>query len=337
MKRFIFFPLIVLLIIAGCNVNKYKEEGIYAEINTAKGLIVVKLNYIKVPLTVANFVGLSEGTIGNSAKEKGEPFYDGLTFHRVVKGFVIQGGDPNGNGSGNPGYSFPDEFDPDLKHDSAGILSMANAGPGTNGSQFFITLAPAPHLDGKHSIFGKVYKGMDVVNRIEQGDVIKSVKIIRVGKEAKEFKAPETFKKLKKEALADLGKKQELEKQNELKIIEEKWPNRTTVPSGLMYVVLKEGKGFKPERGDKISVHYTGMLLDGKKFDSSVERGQPLEFQIGIGKVIPGWDQALLDMKKGEKRILIIPSNLAYGKRGIGPIPPNSTLVFEVELIDIKK
>ncbi len=336
MKKTYFILLILIFVIAGCGVNKYKEDGIYAEMNTAKGLIVLKLNFKKTPMTVANFVGLSEGTIKNSYRKEGEPFYDGLTFHRVVDGFVIQGGDPNGNGSGNPGYSFPDEFDPELKHDSAGILSMANAGPGTNGSQFFITLAPTPHLDGKHSVFGKVIKGMDVVNKIEQGDLIKSVKIVRVGKDADVFIAADVFGKLMKKSSLESEEKMEQKKKNDLKVIDEKWPKRITTSTGLMYVVLKEGKGGKPVQGQLISAHYTGMFLDGKKFDSSVDRGQPLEFPVGVGKVIKGWDQALLDMKKGEKRILIIPPDLAYGEKGIGPIPPGSTLVFEVELVDIK-
>ncbi len=337
MKRFIFFPLIVLLIIAGCNVKKYKEDGIYAEINTQKGIIALKLYFKKVPMTVANFVGLSEGTIKNSARGEGEPYFDGLTFHRVVKGFVIQGGDPNGNGTGNPGYSFPDEFDPSLKHDSAGILSMANGGPGTNGSQFFITLSATPHLDGKHSVFGKVIKGLDVVNSIQQGDKIESVKIYKVGEEAKSFIAAKIFEKMRKKAVESAEKKLESKIKEEKKIIEKNWPERKTTPSGLMYIILKDGKGDKPMKGDIISAHYTGKFLDGKKFDSSVDRGKPLEFPVGIGKVIPGWDQALLDMRAGEKRILIIPPHLAYGKRAVGPIPPNSTLVFEVELLKIKK
>ena len=337
MKKFIFILLIILIILTGCNVNKYKDEGLYAEISTNKGLIVIKLDFDKVPMTVANFAGLAEGSIPNSVKGEGEPYYDGLIFHRVINDFMIQGGDPVGNGSGGPGYSFPDEFHTDLKHDSSGILSMANAGPGTNGSQFFITHLATPHLDNKHSVFGKVYKGIEVVNQIVQGDKIESIKIVRIGDAAKSFDAPAVFAKYteekKSEYEAELVRKQDEEK----KLIEDKWPGRITTNSGLMYIVLTEGKGDKPKKGGMISAHYTGTLLDGRKFDSSVDRGTPLEFPVGVGKVIPGWDEALLDMRKGEKRVLIIPSNLAYGERGAdGVIPPNATLVFQVELVDIK-
>jgi len=337
MRKVFLILLITLIVTAGCKVSKYKEDGLYAEINTGKGLIVVKLDFNKVPMTVANFVGLAEGLIPNSFKSEGEPFFDGLKFHRVINDFMIQGGDPDGNGSGGPGYSFPDEFHTDLKHDSGGILSMANAGPGTNGSQFFITHKATPHLDNKHSVFGKVYKGMDVVNNIVQGDKIESVKIVRVGDAAKAFDAPVVFKEMTEEKKSEYEGKLKKKQEEEQNLIGAKWPGRVTTDSGLMYVVLNEGKGSKPKRGTIILAHYTGTLLDGKKFDSSYDRGKPLEFSVGVGKVIKGWDEALLDMRKGEKRVLIIPSNLAYGERGAGEaIPPNATLVFQVELVDIK-
>jgi len=337
MKKAVFFILITFILITGCNVKKYKDEGLYAEINTDKGMIVVKLDFDKVPMTVANFAGLAEGKIPNSFRGDGEPYYDGLTFHRVIRDFMIQGGDPRGNGTGNPGYSFPDEFHTDLKHDSSGILSMANSGPGTNGSQFFITHLATPHLDNKHSVFGKVYQGMDVVNKIAQGDKIRSIKIVRVGKEAEAFDAPKVFKRMAEEKKSARETELKRKMEEEKKLIEDKWPGRSTTDSGLMYIVLKEGKGARPGAGEMIAAHYTGTFLDGRKFDSSVDRGTPLEFPVGMGKVIKGWDEALLDMRKGEKRVLIIPPHLAYGERGAGGvIPPNATLVFQVELVDIK-
>lgn len=181
-----------------CNPQKQDlEDGLYANIKTNKGEILLKLEYEKTPLTVANFVGLAEGNIENTAKEKGIPYYDGLKFHRVIGDFMIQGGDPSGNGMGGPGYKFKDEFDPSLKHDRPGTLSMANAGPGTNGSQFFITHKATPHLDGRHSVFGYVVKGQETVNAIAQGDIIEHIEIIRVGKAAKDFDAAATFSELR--------------------------------------------------------------------------------------------------------------------------------------------
>jgi peptidylprolyl isomerase len=311
------------------------EDGLYAVFDTSKGEILIKLFYKKVPLTVTNFVGLAEGT-KKSNKSEGTPFYDGLKFHRVIKDFMIQGGDPRGNGSGGPGYNFPDEFDPTLKHDGPGILSMANSGPNTNGSQFFITHKATPWLDNKHSVFGKVVSGQGIVDKIEKDDILKNVRILRIGEEAKKFKADQApFEKLERGPKERIEKKKMEEAAKQAALIKEKWPNAKKTASGLMYVVEKEGSGEKPKKGQNVIAHYTGTLLDGKKFDSSRDRGSPFEFPVGMGRVIKGWDEAFLDMKKGEKRILIIPYSLAYGERGRPPvIPPKATLVFDVELID---
>lgn len=320
-----------------CTEKTQKEEGLYAVFNTSKGEIVIELFYRKVPLTVTNFVGLAEGT-NESNKPKGTLFYDGLKFHRVIKDFMIQGGDPEGTGRGGPGYRFPDEFDPDLKHDGPGVLSMANSGPNTNGSQFFITHKATPWLDNKHSVFGKVVSGQDVVNRIEMNDILKTVRILRIGEDAKKFKADQaSFEKLESTFKERIAEKQDGELDKQAALIKEKWPNAEKTASGLMYVVIKEGDGPKPQKGQNVQAHYTGTLLNGRKFDSSRDRGTPIEFPVGMRRVIPGWDEAFLDMKKGEKRILIIPHSLAYGERGYPPtIPPKATLVFDVELVDFK-
>ena len=313
------------------------KDGVYAVFNTSKGKIIIELFYKKVPLTVTNFVGLAEGT-KDSNQSKGIPFYDGLKFHRVIKDFMIQGGDPKGTGRGGPGYRFPDEFDPDLRHDGPGILSMANAGPNTNGSQFFITHKATPWLDNKHSVFGKVVSGQEVVDDIEKDDIMKTVRIRRIGADAEAFEAGQkTFERILAEIEEKNRRQQADPAEMEAALIKRKWPDAKRTASGLMYLVTKDGEGSKPRVGQIVKTHYTGTLLDGKKFDSSKDRGTPFEFPVGKRKVIAGWDEAFLDMKRGEKRVLIIPYELAYGKRGRPPvIPPEATLVFYVELIDFR-
>ena len=314
-------------------INQNKENTMHAKIETTKGDILIKLEYEKAPLTVANFIGLTEGTIKNSKKGKGEPYYDGLKFHRVISNFMIQGGCPDGNGMGGPGYKFADEFHPDLKHSGPGILSMANAGPETNGSQFFITHNATPHLDGKHSVFGNVVEGQDVVDKIEQDDLIKKITIIREGENASNFDANEIFTTKQTEIENQRKKEQAIQEEK----VKELTKNAITKNSGLSYIMLKEGTGAQAKSGKTVSVHYEGRLIDGTKFDSSYDRGQPIDFPLGQGRVIPGWEEGIALLKVGGKATLIIPPNLAYGSRGAGGIiPPNATLLFDVELIDVK-
>lgn len=314
------------------DINKL-ENGIYAQIHTAKGDILLRLTYEKTPATVANFVALAEGKMKNNAKAVGVPFYDGLKFHRVIADFMIQGGCPLGTGTGTPGYRFDDEFHPDLKHDRAGILSMANAGPGTNGSQFFITHRATPHLDNKHTVFGYVVEGQNVVDSIAQNDKIESVKIIRVGKEAQEWDALAAFQKFN----AEKQQRIEAEKRKQQEALAKHTEDFDKTPSGLFYKITEKGNGKKAKKGDQVAVHYTGMLLDGKVFDSSLYRGQPLNFTVGVGQVIEGWDEGILLLSEGDKARLVIPSDLAYGSQGAGGvIPPNAALIFDVELVRIK-
>ncbi len=315
------------------------KDGLYAKFDTDQGEILCLLEFEKTPLTVANFVGLAEGTkdLGGGAKAKGDKFYDGLKFHRVIPGFMIQGGCPLGTGTGGPGYTFPDEIDPSLTHSGPGILSMANAGPNTNGSQFFITHVATPHLDGKHTVFGHVVSGQEVVDKIAGDDTINSVEIIRVGAAAEAFQSDqEAFDTLLTNFEKNRQERELAAMEAEQALISEQWPDAVTTPSGLKYVVVEEGAGDSPQKGAMVSVHYTGKLLDGRKFDSSYDRKQPIEFPVGSGQVIKGWDEALLGMKKGEKRVLIIPPNLGYGPSGRGPIPPNATMVFDVELVNFQ-
>ncbi len=314
---------------------KQQGDGLFAIMQTNRGDIVLRLEYEKAPMTVANFVGLAEGTLEPLVR-RGQPYYDGLTFHRVVADFVIQGGDPQGNGRGGPGYTFPDEIT-DLKHDSAGILSMANAGPNTNGSQFFITHRPTPHLDGKHSVFGRVIRGMEVVNAIQQGDSLITLTIVRNGEKAGNFRPTQaTFTQMIQQATRRQQEQAEQRKQADLATVSQRWPNARITASGLRYLVRSAGNGPKPNRGQNISVHYEGRLLNDQVFDSSLRRNEPIQFPVGTGRVIPGWDEGLLDMRVGEKRTLIIPPNLAYGSEGAGGvIPPDAWLVFDVELVAI--
>jgi len=365
-------------------------EGIFAEIYTNKGKIALQLEFQKTPITVANFITLAEGKNEFVTNDrKGKPYYDGLKFHRVIANFMIQGGCPLGTGAGDPGYKFKDEFDSSLKHNKPGILSMANSGPATNGSQFFITHKDTPWLDNKHSVFGHVIEGQKVVDAIAQDDVIEKVVIVRKGKLAKNFNAEKVFSEYmkikpeldKKEAeenriKAEAAAKLEAEKRQkeaEAKAIADKEMKEklgphlaakvaelaalkaktTTTPSGLQYSILQKGTGVKPTEGKDIYVHYAGYLEDGTLFDSSYEAinkmygkfdqnranqngYQPFPFKYGSkGGLIPGFLEGINNMNFNDKAIFFIPANLGYGERGAGNvIPPNSNIIFEVEILE---
>jgi FKBP-type peptidyl-prolyl cis-trans isomerase len=309
------------------------NNGLYAKFNTSKGEILVNLELEKTPGTVGNFVALAEGNLENTAKPQGTPYYDGLKFHRVIPDFMIQGGCPLGTGTGSPGYSFDDEFHPDLKHSGPGVLSMANSGPASNGSQFFITHVATPWLDNKHTVFGNVVKGQDIVDAIAQDDLIESIEIIRVGEAAENFNAIEAFRvfegaRTKREAEAKKAQQEALNKLSE---------GYNETESGLRYKIIQEGNGKKATKGSTVSVHYKGQLDNGQVFDSSYSRNQPIDFTLGVGQVISGWDEGIQLLKVGDKARFVIPSNLAYGSQGAGGvIPPNAILIFDVELMDVK-
>lgn len=309
------------------------ENGIYAKFNTSKGAILVKLTEELTPGTVGNFVALAEGNLENSARPQGKPYYDGLKFHRVIPDFMIQGGCPLGQGSGGPGYKFDDEFHPALRHDGPGVLSMANAGPGTNGSQFFITHVATPWLDGKHTVFGKVVEGQDIVDAVAQGDILESLEIVRVGETAEKWNAIEAFR-----TFEGAREKREAEaKKAALVEVEKLSAGFEETPSGLRYQMIVKGTGKKAEKGKTVSVHYKGALANGQEFDSSYKRKKPIEFPLGQGYVIEGWDEGIALLNVGDKARFVIPSYLGYGEAGAGGvIPPNATLVFDVELMDVK-
>lgn len=336
-----FFKLfLVLLLFVSCN-NSNLSDGMFANIKTDKGTIVVKLHYQNTPITVGNFVSLAEGTNKKVVDSlQGKHFYDGLPFHRVIPDFMIQGGDIKRDGSGNPGYMFEDEFPRDTTgnliytHNAKGILSMANSGPGTNGSQFFITHKPTPWLDGKHTVFGEVTEGLEVVDSIQQHDKIISISIDRKGTEAKNFsfeKAEEDARLLKIE-----NQKLAVEKRHKdsLQFSQRMEESKAKIlPSGLKILHVTEGTGDKVVYGDRVKVHYTGYFVDGKLFDTSKKRNRPLEFTLGVDRVIEGWTEGIALVKKGGKARLFIPYALAYGEGGYGPIPPKSNLIFEIEIV----
>lgn len=309
------------------------QDGIYAKFNTPKGEILVKLTHDKTPGTVGNFVALAEGNMENKARPQGKPYYDGLKFHRVIADFMIQGGCPLGTGTGDPGYKFDDEFHPELTHNAPGVLSMANAGPGTNGSQFFITHGPTPWLDNKHTVFGFVEHGQEVVDAIAQGDQIESVEIVRVGDEAQNWNAIEAFRVFegaREKRIAEAKARAEAE-------MEKLAAGFEKTNSGLRYKIVQKGNGPKAENGKIVSVHYEGSLSNGQVFDSSYKRKQPIDFTLGIGQVIAGWEEGIALLRVGDKGRFVIPSHLAYGSAGAGGvIPPDATLIFDVELMAVK-
>lgn len=357
MKKILALAVLTATLFTACKKEEESNlpEGLYAEITTNKGTITAQLEYEKAPLTVANFVSLAEGKNQFvEAQYKDKPFYNGLTFHRVIANFMIQGGDPTGTGEGGPGYKFADEFHPDLKHDKPGILSMANAGPTTNGSQFFITHVATPHLDGMHSVFGHVIEGQEIVNTIAQGDKIETIKIIRSGDKAKAFDAVKVFKEKQDE---NQKKEQEAQKAiegtlNEMKAtFADAKSKATTTASGLSYFVFEKGNGGKPKQGDKINVAYAGYFEDGRLFDTSLENVAtkynmvdarrkaanqyiPIPFEYGqkVG-LIPGFIEGIEQLSIGDKAYIFIPSHLGYGEQGAGGvIPPNTNLIFELHI-----
>ena len=333
------------------------NDGLYANFQTSKGNMIVKLEDKKAPVTVANFVGLAEGKIENKSKAKGVPFYDGTIFHRVIKDFMIQGGDPKGTGMGDPGYKFDDEKN-DLQHTGKGILSMANSGPNTNGSQFFITEVATPWLDGRHTIFGKVVNGIEVIDTIaavEKGAqdkpktdvVLEKVAIFSKGDEYKTYDAAKIFaegkskiaennKAIQAKIEADKKKKEEEFAANQQKLVDDLKAGMQSTPSGLYYKITATTDGKKPNVGDNVSVHYAGKLVDGSEFDSSFKRNEPIDITIGVGQVIKGWDEGVLLLKEGESATFLIPSELGYGANGAGGvIPPNAWLIFDVQLVKV--
>lgn len=330
------------------------EDGLYAAVETNKGSILLALHYQQTPVTVSNFVSLSEGNNPKVSDEyKNKPYYDGIIFHRVIKDFMIQGGDPTATGQGGPGYSFSDEIVADLKHDGPGVLSMANAGPATNGSQFFITHKETPWLDGRHTVFGKVLKGQEVVDSIVQNDTIKKVTIIRKGKAARKFDAPQVFSDhfvaIEKEEAEKMAFQKEIA-DGHLALLNE----AQTTASGLQYVITQAGEGEKVDVNKIIQTHYAVYFSDGKLLDTSIlsvaeahnivnpqrkvaDGYQPLPARVGPDdRMIEGFKEGLRLLRVGDKATLFLPYHLAYGEAGNAMIPAKSDLVFEVEIVGMK-
>jgi len=353
MKKWVIL-MIVMVVVNSCDNGIPKEEGLYGLFETNFGSFTVKFYYDLVPVTVGNFVGLASGLIEftdpNTEKLTKKKFYDGLIFHRIIDDFMIQGGDPLGKGYGGPGYKFPDEFNDSLTHNKAGIVSMANSGPNTNGSQFFITLKETPHLDGIHTVFGEVVSGMDTIEKIAKVKVepnnnkpykdvyIKSIKIVAVGENAKKFDSVEAFSEKNREKLAnDNIRKKEAETENLLRKLGVTQDGVVVIGNGLKYFIKRESKGDIIKKGDSILINYSGYLTNGTMFDSNINRGEPVGITIGVGKEMPGLDEGILGMRINERRIIVVPYYMAYGTNGIpGVIPPMSTLILDVEVVSKK-
>jgi len=331
--------------------------GLYAELTTPKGLIVLSLDFKRTPMTVAHFVGLAEGAIRNQAIADGEPFYTNSRFHRVAPGHVIQGGIPSSEVASTPGYSLPNEIHPELSHGREGMVGMANGGPHTGKCQFYITLGDRSYLDGDYTVFGEVYHGMDVVRSIAPDDPIETVRIVRVGREAGEFRpTTETARRLRREAWQRVRAEEAAQLEQDLATLQGAWPDAVATDAGWSYQVLEEGNGEVPAPGDTLIVRYTGRTVRGMAFSSSPETGRPRffppgedsgrEFPLVVGekKVNQGFDQAVVGMKRGERRMVIVPAALAYdpigfyGREQPGQprfvISPNSILVYFVEVLE---
>ena len=350
--------LIILIINFSCNMSQNNNDTIYASIETSKGIIKTQLFFNLTPVTVANFISLAEGENKEvSDQYKGKKYYNGITFHRVIPDFMIQGGDPTGTGSGSPGYNFKDEFVDELKHDSAGILSMANAGPGTNGSQFFITHKETPWLDGAHTVFGNVVEGQDIVDKIEQGDSIINIEIIRQGNSAKKFNAPKIFTNhFKEEEKRKKEKEKALEKlkKDVSKIHSDLKEKSTETETGLKFFINEKGDGDMVDENKVILTHYAVYFEDGNLLDTSIlevaekfnmfdnRRAQaggysPIEAKVGAkDMMIQGFKEGLKLLKTGDKATLFLPYYLAYGETESRGIPAKSNLIFEVEIVDQK-
>ena len=335
--------------------NEELENGVYAHIYTNKGEIFAFLDYKNVPMTVANFVGLAEGTIDNAAFGMGRPYYTNSKWHRVVPGHVIQGGSPDISGRAGTGYSYPNEIYDGLSHVKAGALGIANAGPHTNGSQFYITLGDRSYLDGNYTVFGYVIRGMDVVFSIKRDDIIERVEIQRVGRKAERFKpVTRLFHKMvdkaKEEVLKNAAEKEALIQE----YITAKYSAIKLDTNGVRHQTLVEGRGSLLKKGTSVKIKYTGkVLLENLEFVSTADAGKPLnevdavdfDYEIGTSKIKKGLDWLIAQMKLGEKRLAIIPANMAYGRSGFyGPykplnqrfvINPGSTLLYEIEIIAV--
>ena len=328
--------------------------GLYAEITTPKGLIVISLAFEQAPMTVANFVGLAEGTIQNQALPEGTPFYDGTTFHRVAPGHVIQGGRPVSEVAATPGYSIPNEIHPSLGHGKEGMVGLANGGPHTGKAQFYITLGDRSYLDGDYAVFGEVYEGMDVVLSITQGDPIETMRIVRVGAEAGAFRpTTESFRQMRREVWRRVRAEEEAQLEEDLAFLEASWPHAVSMEAGWRVVVLREGSGPPPEPGETVQLRYTARTVRGMAFASTGDEGEPcffmpgrqagdvFPFVVGESQVNPGFDEAVSGMRPGERRLVIVPAELGYDPVGFYGRPrpdeprfvirPRSILIYEVE------
>ena len=349
--------IFISIVFVQCNDEfSHLDDGLYAQLNTNKGTILMKFTEDKTQNTVANFISLAEGDnqfVSDNFKNK--KFYNGIIFHRVIKDFMIQAGAPTASGSGGPGYKFNDEIT-DLKHDGPGILSMANAGKNTNGSQFFITHKETPWLDGKHTVFGKVIDGLNVVDSIQQNDTIHDVKIIRIGSDAKNFNASEIFSNYftnLEKINVEIEEKREIKRLDNLEKFENLRQNVKKTPSGLSYIITKNGNGPKVSSTNKAKAHYAVYFENGNLLDTSMLEVAESLFLVNEQKkaagayspiicdispeaqMITGFKEGLKFLSEGDEAFLFLPYQLAYGEKGVRGIPEKSNLIFEVKIVEV--
>jgi peptidyl-prolyl cis-trans isomerase A (cyclophilin A) len=338
MKHKILWILMILCFLSPFLLTAEERElppGLYARFTTRKGDLLFLLNYERLPRTVSNFVALAEGKMDTG--DSSGPYYTGQKFFNEIKGYALFLGDPEGSGDGGVDYTIPRERGALLSTGTPGSLVMVSQKGEDHGSQIMIMLSGDPFLDRKYTAFGQLQLGQKNLMKLKRGDIVQSVSIIRVGAKAQAFRPDaDSVNKMIKEARVEQRQLFAEEQPEVAAVLDELGDDIQQSETGIFFKITKYGEGGKPRPGSTVRMHYSGRLLDGQEFDSSYRRGEPFQFTIGVDGVIPGWVETAISMQSGEKRTIILPPELAYGKNGYGPIPPDSWLIFDIELVDFQ-